>query len=155
MREEKGVRGWIFYERYAALGGDPTYIRGKLYDSSVVPSELPPHPNWRETIANSDDEDPDGFREFPPAGGAGPGDGRDGEDGGDGGGEIHIPEQPIRDPPVQKPSIPEVQWTPIRPTTVEIQRPVGPEISLGTIPDVEEEVDSTFTERSQAFANFV
>lgn len=28
MREEKGVRGWVFYERYAALGGDPTYIRG-------------------------------------------------------------------------------------------------------------------------------
>ena len=31
MREQKGVRGSTFYERYAVLGGDPTYIRGQLY----------------------------------------------------------------------------------------------------------------------------
>lgn len=58
MREDKGAHGRIFYKRYIALGVDPTYIRDQLYVSSVVPGELPPHRNSRETVADSDDEDP-------------------------------------------------------------------------------------------------
>lgn len=45
IREAKGVCGWVFYKRYTALGGDPTYILGQLYVSRVVPGEFPPHPN--------------------------------------------------------------------------------------------------------------
>ena len=39
MRKPKGVRGRIIYDRYRALGGDPTYIRGQLYLSGRVPGE--------------------------------------------------------------------------------------------------------------------
>lgn len=54
-----------------------------MHVSSVIPGELPPHPNARETVADSNDEDPDCLREVPPAGD---------EDGGGGGGEVPIPE---------------------------------------------------------------
>ena len=63
MREQKGVRGRVFYERYAALGGDPTYIRGQLYLSRRLPGYLALPPNCRaKGIADTDDEDPDGER---------------------------------------------------------------------------------------------
>ena len=63
MREQKGLRGRIIYERYVALGGDPTLIRGQLYISRRFPGYLAPPPNRRaKGIANSDDEDPDGER---------------------------------------------------------------------------------------------
>ena len=63
MREQKGVRGSIIYERYAALGGNPTYIRGQLYLSRHLPGYSAPQPNRRaKGIADSDDEDPDGER---------------------------------------------------------------------------------------------
>ena len=67
MREQKSVRGRTFYERYAALGGDPTYIRGQLYLSRRLPGYVAPPPNRRaKRIADSDDEDPDGERVPPP-----------------------------------------------------------------------------------------
>lgn len=79
MREPKGVRSRVIYERYTALGGDPTYIRGQLYVSRLFPGELPHHLNSREMIPDSDDEGLDGMRDDPPSGGddgprgAGPG----------------------------------------------------------------------------------
>jgi len=68
MREQKGVRGCTFYERYTALGGDPTFIRGQLYLSRRLPGYTAPPPNRRaKGIADSDDEDPDGERVQAPA----------------------------------------------------------------------------------------
>lgn len=82
-------------------------------------------------MANSDDEDPDGLREAPPAG---DGDGREGGGGEDGA-------SAARDP--------------MGPSTEGLQRPTGPEVSLGVVPEVEGEVSGLFSERCWATANFV
>lgn len=62
----------------------------------MVPGELHHHPNSREMVADSDDKDPDVFKEVLPAGCAGP------IDGGDGGGRIPVSKQLARDPPVHE-----------------------------------------------------
>lgn len=146
------VRGQVFYERYAALRGDPTYIRGQFYVSRMILGELPYHLNSRETVADSDDEDPDGLREVPPVGG---GDGRDGGSGGDSGGEVPIPEQPTKDLPVHEQSVPEGLQTSVGLTNEGLQRPVSPKIPLGTILEMNDEAGGDFTERSWVSANFV
>ncbi|KAM7461700.1 hypothetical protein LguiA_029821 [Lonicera macranthoides] len=67
MRERKGTRGLVFYERYRALGGDPNYIRGQTDQVRTVPGHLPPVPNQRDNILDFNDEDPEGERDVPAA----------------------------------------------------------------------------------------
>lgn len=148
MRELKGVRGWVFYERYAALGGDPTYIRGQLHVLRVVPGEFHPYPNSREMVANLNDEDPNRLRKVPPAG-----DGDGGDGGGGGGGVDSAPVS--RDLPISEQPVPKGSQKSVGPTTKGLQRPIGPEVSLGAVPKVEGEVGGIFSERSWATVNFM
>lgn len=70
MREPKGSRCQEFYDQHRTLGGwggNPDYIRGQLYLSRVVPGHLPPVPNQRDNISDSDGEDPDGEGGVPQA----------------------------------------------------------------------------------------
>lgn len=58
-------------------------------------------------------------------------------------------EVPVQDPPVYEQIVPsEGQQMPSGPATEGLQRPIGPEIPLGTIPKVEEEARDAFTKRS-------
>ena len=125
------------------MGRDLTYIRDQLYVSRVVPGELPLHSNSREMVADSDDEDPDGLREAPLAGGC------DGPEGGDVGGAASIFEQSAQGPPVEEHVVPpEEPQTPARQVSEGLQMPIGLEIPLGTIPKVEEEVEGDFMDWS-------
>lgn len=66
MRETKGVWGRVIYERYAALGGDTTFIRGKLWLARHFPGYPAPPTNRRaKVITDSDDEDPNNERVVP------------------------------------------------------------------------------------------
>lgn len=145
MREPKGDHGRVFYKRYAALGGDLTYIRGQLHVSRVVLGEFLTHSNSREMVVDSDDEDPDGLQEVPLT--------SDKDGGGGGGGVDSAPT--ARDPPMFEQPIPGGLQASMEPTTEGLQRPVKPLVLLGVTPEVEGEAGGIFSERSWATANFV
>lgn len=67
VMEMRGVRGHTIYERYAAIGGDLTFIWGQLWILRCLPGYPAPLPNkCAKGIMDSDDEDPDGDREQGP-----------------------------------------------------------------------------------------
>ena len=90
---------------------------------------MPPHPNTREAIGDSDDSDPDGEREELAAGGDG---------GGEGG--VSASEQPAQVPPTQGPTAEgtQVPVSLVMPTrTAPGVPPTGAyEMSPGTAPEV-------------------
>ncbi|KAM7470514.1 hypothetical protein LguiA_008697 [Lonicera macranthoides] len=115
MREPKGTRGRVFYERYRALGGDPHYIRGQTYLARAIPGHLPPVPDQRDNIPDSEDEDPEGDRDVPAAAEGG------GRPEGEGGDATAVPE-------------PSPQATPVREQRAEgFEFPTGPSVSTGVL----------------------
>ncbi|KAM7514850.1 hypothetical protein LguiA_004433 [Lonicera macranthoides] len=98
MRERKGTRGQVFYERYRALGGDPNYIWGQTHLSRIVLGHLPPVPDQRDNILDSDDEDPEGERGILAAAEGGD----DRPEGCEGGGAVAVPEQPPQTTPMEE-----------------------------------------------------
>ncbi|KAM7507356.1 hypothetical protein LguiA_017809 [Lonicera macranthoides] len=132
MREPKGTRGRVFYERYRALGGDPHYIRGQTHLARAVPGHLPPVPDQKDNIPDSEDEDPEGERDVPAAAEGG------GRPEGEGGDATAVPEPPP-------------QATPMGEQCAEgFEFPTGPSVSPGGLFAAAEAAEGRagFSERS-------